>query len=123
MIIFSVLKAYTSLASLQKAMEKEAWIVITGWTPHWMFDRYPLKFLHDPKGTYGNVESIYVIGWKGFTEKDPFAAKFFSNIKFTTEEISSLMKALKDARMDEEDLVRKWRDEHRELVESWIPES
>ena len=50
-------------------------------------------------------------------------AKFFSNIKFTTEEISSLMKALKDARMDEEDLVRKWRDEHRELVESWIPES
>ena len=44
-------------------------------------------------------------------------------IKFTTEEISSLMKALKDARMDEEDLVRKWRDEHRELVESWIPES
>lgn len=113
----------TMLASLQKAMEKEAWIVITGWTPHWMFDRYPLKFLHDPKGTYGNVESIYVVGWKGFTEKDPFAAKFFSNIKFTTEEISSLMKALKDARMDEEDLVRKWRDEHRELVESWIPES
>lgn len=49
--------------------------------------------------------------------------KVFSNIKFTTEEISSLMKALKDARMDEEDLVRKWRDEHRELVESWIPES
>lgn len=96
----------TMLASLQKAMEKEAWIVITGWTPHWMFDRYPLKFLHDPKGTYGNVESIYVVGWKGFTEKDPFAAKFFSNIKFTTEEISSLMKALKDARMDEEDLVR-----------------
>ena len=113
----------TMLASLQKAMEKEAWIVITGWTPHWMFDRYPLKFLHDPKGTYGNVESIYVVGWKGFTEKDPFAAKFFSNIKFTTEEISSLMKALKDARMDEEYLVRKWRDEHRELVESWIPES
>ena len=113
----------TMLASLQKAMEKEAWIVITGWTPHWMFDRYPLKFLHDPKGTYGDVESIYVVGWKGFTEKDPFAAKFFSNIKFTTEEISSLMKALKDARMDEEDLVRKWRDEHRELVESWIPES
>ncbi len=113
----------TMLASLQKAMEKEAWIVITGWTPHWMFDRYPLKFLHDPKGTYGNVESIYVVGWKGFTEKDPLAAKFFSNIKFTTEEISSLMKALKDARMDEEDLVRKWRDEHRELVESWIPES
>ena len=44
--------------------------------PHWMFDRYPLKFLHDPKGTYGNVESIYVVGWKGFTEKDPLRQSF-----------------------------------------------
>ena len=50
----------TMLASLQKAMEKEAWIVITGWTPHWMFDRYPLKFLHDPKGTYGTVSYTHL---------------------------------------------------------------
>lgn len=35
----------TMLASLKKAMDKGEWIVITGWTPHWMFDQYDLKFV------------------------------------------------------------------------------
>ena len=47
----------------------------------------------------------------------------FANIKLTTEELSSFMTAMKDARMDEEEIARKWRDEHRQLVDSWIPKS
>ena len=39
----------TMLASLKKAMDRGEWIVITGWTPHWMFDQFDLKFLDDPK--------------------------------------------------------------------------
>lgn len=49
--------------------------------------------------------------------------EFFGNIKLTTEELSSFMTAMKDARMDEEEIARKWRDEHRQLVDSWIPKS
>ena len=110
----------TMLASLKKAMDKGEWIVITGWTPHWMFDQFDLKFLDDPKKVYGDLEEIHAIAWKGFSEKDPFAAEFFGNIKLTTEELSSFMTAMKDARMDEEEIARKWRDEHRLLVDSWI---
>ena len=113
----------TMLASLKKAMDKGEWIVITGWTPHWMFDQFDLKFLDDPKKVYGDLEEIHAIAWKGFSEKDPFAAEFFGNIKLTTEELSSFMTAMKDARMDEEEIARKWRDEHRQLVDSWIPKS
>ena len=113
----------TMLASLKKAMDKGEWIVITGWTPHWMFDQFDLKFLDDPKKVYGDLEEIHAIAWKGFSEKDPFAAEFFGNIKLTTEELSSFMTAMKDARMDEEEIARKWRDEHRLLVDSWIPKS
>ena len=111
------------LASLKKAMDKGEWMVITGWTPHWMFDLFYLKFLDDPKKVYGDLEEIHAIAWKGFSEKDPFAAEFFGNIKLTTEELSSFMTAMKDARMDEEEIARKWRDEHRLLVDSWIPKS
>ena len=114
----------TMLASLQKAMEKEAWIVITGWTPHWMFDRYPLKFLHDPKKVLMGMWNLSMSSdGKDLRRKILLRQSFSVILNSLTEEISSLMKALKDARMDEEDLVRKWRDEHRELVESWIPES
>ena len=104
-------------------MDKGEWIVITGWTPHWMFDQFDLKFLDDPKKVYGDLEEIHAIAWKGFSKKDPFAAEFFGNIKLTTEELSSFMTAMKDARMDEEEIARKWRDEHRQLVDSWIPKS
>ena len=88
-----------------------------------MFDLFYLKFLDDPKKVYGDLEEIHAIAWKGFSEKDPFAAEFFGNIKLTTEELSSFMTAMKDARMDEEEIARKWRDEHRQLVDSWIPKS
>ena len=79
----------TMLASLKKAMDRGEWIVITGWTPHWMFDQFDLKFLDDPKKVYGDLEEIHAIAWKGFSKKDPFAAEFFANIKLTTEELSS----------------------------------
>ena len=100
----------TMLASLKKAMDKGEWM-------------FYLKFLDDPKKVYGDLEEIHAIAWKGFSEKDPFAAEFFGNIKLTTEELSSFMTVMKDARMDEEEIARKWRDEHRLLVDSWIPKS
>lgn len=71
-----------------------------------MFDQFDLKFLDDPKKVYGDLEEIHAIAWKGFSEKDPFAAEFFGNIKLTTEELSSFMTAMKDARMDEEEIAR-----------------
>lgn len=109
-------------ASLKKAIDRNDWIVVTGWTPHWMFDRFKLKVLQDPKHIYGNAESIHTVAWKGFSEKDPFAAKLLSNIRLTDAEISSLMTALEEAQTTERQAARKWMEEHKELVDSWIPE-
>lgn len=36
-------------AMLDKAVKAEKPIIITGWTPHWMFSKYDLKYLEDPK--------------------------------------------------------------------------
>ena len=108
-------------ASLKKAIDKNEWIVVTGWTPHWMFDRYKLKVLDDPKKIYGAAEKIYTVSWKGYKEKDPFAAELLGNIKLTDAEISSLMTAMEDAEKTEKLAAKKWMEEHRELVNSWIP--
>jgi len=45
-------------AELSKAYNENEWIVVTGWTPHWMFVRFNLKYLDDPKGFYGEEEYI-----------------------------------------------------------------
>ena len=65
---------------------------------------------------------IHTVAWKGFSEKDPFAARLLRNIRLTDAEISSLMTALEEARTTERQAARKWMEEHKELVDSWIPE-
>ena len=42
--------------ALGQAYENEEEIVVTGWTPHWKFQKYELKYLEDPKGTFGEAE-------------------------------------------------------------------
>lgn len=108
-------------ATLQKAIDNKQWVVVTGWTPHWMFGRYQLKFLADPKGVYGNAEHINTLAWKGFSKKDPFAAELLRNIHLNDEQISSLMTAVEATKNDEMGAVRQWMEQHKELIQSWIP--
>lgn len=110
-------------ATLQKAIDKQEWVVVTGWTPHWMFGRYRLKFLEDPKGVYGAAETIHTIAWKGFSKKDPFAAALLKNIRLSDEAISSLMTAVEGTKTNEMDAVKEWMKTHRELIDSWIPQA
>src|SRR5699024_4645464 len=41
------------VSELKKAIGEHRWIVVTGWQPHWIFDRFDLKFLKDSKNIYG----------------------------------------------------------------------
>lgn len=108
-------------ASLKKAIDNGEWIVVTGWSPHWMFDRFELKILEDPKKVFGAAEMIHTVTWKGFNEQDPFAAKLLSNVRLTDKEISSLMTMMETTEGKEEDAAREWIEANKELVDSWIP--
>mgnify|MGYP001302760964 FL=1 len=107
-------------ASLKKAINNNSWVVVTGWTPHWMFSRFDLKMLEDPKGVFGDAEQIKTIARKGFSEEQPYVAEFFTNVSFTTEQIGSLMQTIEDAG-NEVAGAQKWINENRELTNSWLP--
>jgi glycine betaine/proline transport system substrate-binding protein len=55
----------------KKAYDDEEPIIITGWTPHWMFSKFDLKYLEDPKGVYGEAENINSIARNGLAEDLP----------------------------------------------------
>lgn len=108
-------------AVLKRAIDEHQWIVVTGWTPHWMFTRFKLKFLEDPKGIFGKAETITAIACKGFGEQHPFVVKLIENIHLSTEEISSLLDDVSQNEYNEKEGAEKWVKEHQELVDSWIP--
>ncbi len=111
----------TMTAALAKAIESEKAIVVTGWAPHWKFARFDLKRLEDPKGVYGDVERIHISARKGFVDDMPEVAEFFSNYKFTDEQLGSLMAAIEDHGGEPIEAAREWMLENEELVNSWLP--
>ncbi len=109
-------------AALQGAIEKGEWIAVTGWSPHWKFARYDLKYLEDPGGLFGSTETIHAAARKGFSTDHPEIASILSKMKFDAGQIGSLMDAM-DGIVDgqEEPAVRAWIAKNEALVKSWLP--
>jgi len=107
------------LSALKKAYEKGECIVVTGWTPHWKFAEYDLKFLDDPKLSYGEAEQLHVLANKDFSNKFPEVAEMLKKFSLNDDQIGSL-EALINEGMAPEKAARQWIEDNRELVNSWI---
>lgn len=105
-------------ASLKKAYDAEEPIVVTGWTPHWKFAEYDLKYLEDPKGSYGGEEEIHTIGRTGLQEDMPEAHQVLSNFNWTEDEMGEVMIAIKDGEKPEV-AAQAWIDTNPEKVAEW----
>ncbi|GLX69612.1 glycine betaine ABC transporter substrate-binding protein [Paenibacillus glycanilyticus] len=104
---------------LQKAYKAKKPIVITGWTPHWMFANMDLKYLEDPKGVYGGAESIHTIARKDLKADQPSAYTFLDQFTWTPEDMANVMVAIQGGQSPEE-AAKVWVDSHPEQVEKWL---
>ncbi|MBZ5752271.1 glycine betaine ABC transporter substrate-binding protein [Metabacillus rhizolycopersici] len=105
-------------ASLQKAYNKEEPIIITGWTPHWMFSKFDLKYLEDPKGTYGEAENIHTIARNGLAEDLPGVHKVLDQFHWTPAEMGVVMSSITDGTKPE-DAAAAWVEENADKVAEW----
>lgn len=106
------------LTSLGQAIENENEIVITAWTPHWMFIEYDLKVLEDPQNIYGSAEDIATVARPGLAEDHPEAHQIIDNFYWELDEIQQVMLYLQEG-MSPDEAARKWMDENPETVASW----
>ncbi|WP_458415016.1 glycine betaine ABC transporter substrate-binding protein [Schinkia sp. CFF1] len=105
-------------ATLKKAYDDQKPIIITGWTPHWMFAQFDLKYLDDPKGVYGEKENINTITRKGLKEDSPEAYKLLNQFHWTSDDMSAVMVMIEDG-MKEEEAASKWVEENTEKIAQW----
>ncbi|MFW5894467.1 MAG: glycine betaine ABC transporter substrate-binding protein [Bacillota bacterium] len=111
------------VSSLEDAIENEEWIVVTGWTPHYKFAEYDLKFLEDPEGVYGEEEDLHTIARSGLADDDPDLAEFLENFYMEEEELGDLMGEIAENDDDDTiDVARDWMADNEDVWEEWLPD-
>lgn len=105
------------VASLDKAMANDEWIVITGWKPHFMWANFDIKYLEDPKNVYPK-DVCAIVSRTGFEEDMPEAAGFFKNFNLREEQLYSLMGAI-DMNGEEEG-AKQWYNANKDMVNGWF---
>ncbi len=107
-------------ARLKKAISNQAPIVVTGWMPHWIFNRFELKFLEDPRSLYGSGEKIHTMVRQGFPEEEPKVSAFLERFQMTPAQLLGLMDRIARSDAGPDEVARKWYEEHPQVVQQWV---
>jgi glycine betaine/proline transport system substrate-binding protein len=96
--------------------------IFLAWSPHWMNQRYKIRYLEDPKDAMGPTNdpaecSTIVRG--DLREDDPVAYAFMEALELTEEQINDLESVIND---EDDPLAgaRRWASENRKVVRPWI---
>ncbi|MFT9389470.1 MAG: glycine betaine ABC transporter substrate-binding protein, partial [Leuconostoc sp.] len=104
--------------ALDKAYKAKKDIVVTGWSPHWMFSKYHLKYLADPKQTMGKGENIQTFTRKGLKKDNPKLEKVLDNFHWTKDDMEGVMLAIQNGKSPK-DAADAWLKSHKKLADSW----
>ncbi|WP_277673759.1 glycine betaine ABC transporter substrate-binding protein [Piscibacillus halophilus] len=104
--------------ALGEAINNEEPIVVTGWTPHWKFAEYDLKYLEDPEGSFGEAEVIKTMVREGLEEDLPNVYTVLDQFNWETEDMESVMLDIQNG-ADPADAAATWVEENEDKVSEW----
>ncbi|BCA92759.1 MAG TPA: glycine/betaine ABC transporter substrate-binding protein [Halomonas sp.] len=110
----------TMTAALASAIQNEEDVVVTGWTPHWMFARFDLKYLEDPENVYGGAEQIHTVVRSGLEEDMPEAYAILDAFEWTPEQMGEVMLMNQEDGSDPYENAKQWVEENQDVVEQWL---
>lgn len=103
---------------LGAAIDKEEPIIVTGWSPHWKFQEYDLKYLEDPQGVFGDAETINTMVREGLEQDSPEAYAILDNFYWETADIESIMLSISEGTSVDE-ATSTWIEENSDKVAEW----
>ena len=105
--------------ALGQAYKKKEPIVITGWSPHWMFAKYDLKYLEDPKQAMGAEETINTMARQNLKEDSPEAYRILKNFKWSKDDMEKVMLEINSG-TDPVEAAQNWIKENPDTVKAWL---
>ena len=110
------------LAEVERLYSFREEFVFLAWSPHWMNQRFDIRYLEDPKDAMGPTNdpaecSTIVRG--GLREADPVSYAFTEALELTEAQINDLETVINK---EDDPLAgaRRWASENREVVRPWI---
>jgi len=111
----------TMTMALSNAIKNKEWVVVTAWSPHWMFGRWDLKYLEDPKGVLGEEEHIDTIVRKGLKDDMPEVYGILDRFAYENpNQLQMLMAWNQEPDADPLENAKRFLKEHPELVKAWL---
>ena len=107
------------LATISRAYQSKQWVVATVWSPHWLWQKWQMRYLKDPKGTLGGEEQIHAFASKQFAGKFPRADVFFKHFKLTLADVEAV-EFDGNSTNDYAAAAKKFVDAHPEKVKAWL---
>jgi glycine betaine/proline transport system substrate-binding protein len=110
------------LAEVDRLYSFKEKFVFLAWSPHWMNQRFDIRYLEDPKDAMGPTndpaECSTIVG-RGLREANPEAYALMDALELTEEQINDLESVINK---EDDPLVgaRRWVSENREVVRPWI---
>lgn len=108
------------ITEIAETIKENGSIVAPLWSPHRVFSEMDLKFLDDPKETYGGVEEIFTANRQGFDEDFAEVDQWMKNWEMDDDAIGELMQYVGDEEENPIKGAEKWVEENRDLVDEWI---
>ncbi|MFC7063531.1 glycine betaine ABC transporter substrate-binding protein [Halobacillus seohaensis] len=103
---------------LTEAVENEEPVIVTGWTPHWKFAKFDLKYLEDPEGSFGEAEEIKTMVRQGLEDDQPEAYQILDQFNWTPADMEEVMLEV-DGGADPQEAAQNWIDANEEKVAEW----
>ena len=110
------------LAEVQRRYDNREEFAFVPWKPHWMNQRYNIRYLNDPQGALGELtQSAEITGIvrSGFENDDPVAYAFMNNLTLTENQVNDLEDTINSAG-DPQEGARQWARNNPNVVQPWI---
>lgn len=107
------------IAELTRAENEKKPVVVTGWIPHWMFAKWKLKFLDDPKKVYGDTEHVDTVANPALEAKAKPVWEFLKKFGWKDgNEVGQVMLAIQEGAKPE-DAAKQWVAANPGRVKDW----
>jgi len=107
------------LSALDDAIENEEPIMITAWSPHYMFARWDIKYLDDPKGIFGDEIHAATLVREDLQDEMPTAYTLMERFNWDISDVDEALLKAEEEQLEMDVVAQQWLDENEETVAEW----